>query len=266
MGRRLGHRHRKLLGDHGASLKALRSAPVRAFLRAQEALVRLVHGTIPTVPVWDGDLLPASLDAARSTPTPPMPMIIGWMRDEIHTFERKSLKGMMIHERAEVVAWIERQLGGSARERINAAYRADKAGSRALATDANFAMPMLHFAERHAGAGNPAWVYRFDREAPFVGATHGLDLAYLWPLPGLIFTIARGGPLIGARRRLAERMRDHWIRFIREGDPGADWPRYRPEKDRAVRLYDLKDQIVFDPHTERRQAWAGLDLGSGADG
>lgn len=265
MAQRLGARHRALLGDDGRSLAALRSAPVARILQAHDALAREINGTLPTVPVWDGDLLPGSLEAARSTASFPMPMIIGWMRDEIRMFEMKATRGMMIHARPKVRDWIERQLGAAARDRIDAAYPDDKAGSRALATDANFAQPMLHFAERHAAAGNPTWVYRFDREAPFVGATHGLELAYLWPLPGLIFMVARGGPLIGGRRRLADRMRNHWTGFVRNGDPGADWPSYQPKKDRAVRLYDRKDLIVHDPQPERREAWAGLDLGSGAD-
>ena len=40
-----------------------------------------------------------------------------------------------------------------------------------------FAMPTLHFAERHA-ARNPTWFYRFDCAHPLMGAAHAIELFY----------------------------------------------------------------------------------------
>ena len=259
-GQELARRHRRQLGDHGRDLSALRSAPLARILEAQDAVSENLDGTVAAGPIWDGDLLPSSLQDARKTSTSPIPMIAGWMRDETRLFELKALRTMVLLARAKVLDRIERQFGAATKDRIDAAYPTGKAGDRALATDANFAQPTLNVVERHASAGNPTWVYRFDRGGLMLGAAHGLELSYLWPILGISVAIARGGPLVGGRRRLAERLRADWVSFVKSGEPGANWPRYLPD-DRSIRLYDRRDTIMRDPEAKRREAWRGLDVG-----
>ena len=75
----------------------------------------------------------------------------------------------------------------------------------------------------------------------------------------------RGGPLWGRRKALAQRLRAHWIAFVREGRPGRDWPAFEAGR-RATLVFDKRDQVRDDPERERRIAWAGQDSGPGMAG
>ena len=98
--------------------------------------------------------------------------------------------------------------------------------------------------------------YRLRTE---LGAAHGLDLAFVWNFPGVLGFAMRGGFATGARRALIERMQRHWVHFVEQGRPEADWPAYTSER-RAIRLFDREDRIVEDPTDIRREAWAGADV------
>lgn len=257
--RALGARLRALLGDDGGDLARLRALPVDRLLDAQAQLDREFPDIVPAAPCYDGDLLPASFAEARARPTMPVPLLAGHNRDESRIFELKALRGVLPIRRTALERLMTQQFGAARTAAILAAYPAGRAGERALASDINFAMPTRHFAERHAARGAPAWFYRFDCGGPLLGAAHGLELAYLWGWAGLRLMLFAGGPMWGARRRLARRMRDAWIAFVRTGDPGAGWPRFDPAG-QAVRLFDRTDSVAADPDGARRRAWSGDDV------
>jgi para-nitrobenzyl esterase len=122
-------------------------------------------------------------------------------------------------------------------------------------------MPQIHFAAAHPG---PSFFYRFDYKTAFFGAAHALELLFLFDQRSFLSSIARGGPLTGARLRLAQRMRKAWIAFVRTGVPGEDWPVF--EADRyATKLFNLEDSSVDDPEREHRLAWEGRDIALGTD-
>lgn len=123
-------------------------------------------------------------------------------------------------------------------------------------------MPTRNFAERHART-QPAWFYRFDYAHPIAGATHGLDLTFMWPMSGIKAALARGGWMSGRRAALAQRMRAHVAAFVREADPGADWPRFEAPRF-ATKIYALTDSVVDDPDADRRRAWGGEGASPGA--
>jgi para-nitrobenzyl esterase len=127
-----------------------------------------------------------------------------------------------------------------------------------LATDLSFAMPTLHFAERHAEHA-ATWFYRFDYSHPLIGAAHGLELAFVWRFKGIVGLLMRGGLFTAKRRALADRMQQHWVHFVKHGRPLDDWPAYGPQR-RSVRLFDLLDATVEDPDAPRRMAWASADV------
>lgn len=252
-------RYRELLGDDAGSRAALEAAPVARFLDAQAQVAESFPGMIPAAPIYDGDLLPASFEAAVLADTPAIPLLAGAMREEIRFFELPGARNMLLRERGELLAQISWLLSRTAAARIAATYPDTRAGNRNLATDANFQMPTRHFAERHVARGHRAWVYRFDLGGLLLGAAHAVDLTYLWPLHGVIFTALRGGPLSGQRRALAQRMRAHWIAFVRDGDPGGGWPSHvLPE--RPTLIMDRTDRVENDPDKARRDAWNGRDI------
>ncbi len=257
----LAHRFLRLLGTERPTLRALQALPVRRILAAQHALQAETEGHLPGLPWFDGALLPASLEAARRAPVPPVPLLAGYNRDEYRSFELLP-QGRKGSSRAHLARTLRKGLGDAAALRILDAYGDDRRGNRQLATDLYFAMPTLHAAERHA-ARAPCWTYRFDITHPLLGAGHGLDLLYLFDIKGFPAALLRGGRLAGSRGALAERMRRHWLRFVRDGRPGPEWPRFAPPA-RPVLLFDHADRLALDPDAARRSAWAGHDILTGS--
>lgn len=253
----LARRYAERLGLNQDGLETLKTMSLERLLQAQGAIDQEERNGIPAAPWYDGDLLPASLAEAHAADTAPVPLIAGSTREEIRTFEL--MPGDVLPRLwPDLEAPLRRDLPADQAERILAAYPRTKAGRRALATDLTFAMPTRNFAERHARA-QPTWVYRFDYASPLLGAAHGLDLAFTWPMGGLLPALVRGGPLTGARAALAGRMQAHWAHFVRHGRPGEDWPAYTPQT-REVHLFDRQDRMVANPDADRFAAWAGRDV------
>jgi para-nitrobenzyl esterase len=253
-------RHVELLDLDQAGLQSLRTMNLARLIEVQGAVGREICNGIPAAPWFDGDLLPASLAAARAQATAPVPLLAGATRDEIRLFEL--MPGDILPSKwRDLEALLFGQLPEVQARAILAAYPRTRAGRTALASDLTFAMPTRNFAERHART-QPTWFYRFDYAHPIAGATHGLDLTLFWPFRGLKMALARGGPDSGRRAALGARMRSHVAHFVHHGTPGEDWPAYEPTK-RTVRIYGLADRMENDPEAQRFAAWAGRDVTPG---
>ena len=256
----LARRFLALLGEPAPSLELLQALPVRRLLEVQRAVQHELTAEVAGLPWYDGALLPLSLAEAERTGTPPIPLLAGTNRDEYRSFEILP-GGVRQRQRDKLEQMLRRRLGEQEVDAILEAYPMTRAGSLQLATDIYFGMPTLHFAERHATshAGQAeTWFYRFDIGHPLLGAAHGLDLLYLFDMHGLLPAALRGGPLAGARAELADRMRGHWIAFVRDGRPNADWPAFEPGR-RTTKLFDRTDRLVDDPHAQRRAVWPLTD-------
>jgi para-nitrobenzyl esterase len=253
-------RFAKRLNLDQASLDTLRTMPAHQLLEAQAAIGAGIGSGIPAAPWYDGDLLPASHEAAHEHEAAPVPLLAGATRDEIRLFEL--MPGDILPTKwPHLEQLIRSQLPPEIAEQVLAAYPRTSRGRRALASDLTFAMPTRNFAHRHS-ARHPTWFYRFDYAHPIAGATHGLDLTLFWPFTGLKMALARGGPDSGRRAALGRRMRAHVASFVRQGTPGEDWPAYLPSG-RAVRIYGLADRFEDDPDAARFAAWHGRDASPG---
>jgi para-nitrobenzyl esterase len=131
----------------------------------------------------------------------------------------------------------------------------------AAVTDGVFACVADTIAEGLAKR-DPVYAYEFnDPEAPApqplrtlpfpVGASHSLELRYL-------FDIGGAPRLNPGQQVLSDRMIDTWTRFIRDGNPGGDWPAFdaeqkrlslRPDGSRVETDFDGRHQCAF---------WTGL--------
>jgi para-nitrobenzyl esterase len=260
--RRIGRRYCAVLGLKSFDVNRIRALDLRTLLIAQAKVHALEPGSVPGAPWFDGDLFPASLNDALAMTTPKMPMLAGFNRDEIRTFEILRGPPILPMTRTANETLIREQLPTSEAERLLAAYSNTKADNRMLATDLTFGMPTLNFAERHS-RHSPTWFYRFDYRHPLIGAAHGIDLAFVWKFEGIAGFIMRGGFFTAKRRALAERMRAHWAYFVKYGRPLEDWPDYSPAR-RTVRLFDIADATVDDPDASRRMAWNGADVSTTA--
>ena len=108
----------------------------------------------------------------------------------------------------------------------------------------------------------PVYAYEFNdrgapapdplRSLPFpVGASHSLELRYL-------FDIGGAPPLNPGQQVLSDQMIDAWTQFVRDGNPGEQWPKFdddekrwslRPDESRVETDFDQIHQCPF---------WAGV--------
>lgn len=249
-----------VLGLDQGSFERLRTMPLEDLFRAQARVGHEIGSGIPAAPWFDGDLLPATLAEAQRHAAAPVPLIAGATRDEIVLFSFTP-GDVLPSTWDELEALLFAQLPRDHAERVLAAYPRSRKGRIALASDLTFLMPTRHFAERHAAIA-PTWAYRFDYSHLVAGATHGLDLTLAWPFSGLKMALARGGPNLGWRQMLGERMRADIAHFVRTGEAPADWPRYDAAA-RQVKVYDREDRIEAGPEAARVAAWAGRDVSPG---
>ncbi len=245
-----------ILGGEGITAESLRTIDLKRLMDAQCAVFRKVRDAIPAAPWFDGELVPASLAAAVAAPTPPIPVIAGANRDEIWMFDVVA-KDVLPVSRERLEAIVTHSFEPEQAARILAAYGNDKSGRRNLASDMAFKLPTLHFAERHSATAD-TFVYRFDYAHQIAGATHALDLAFVWPYRGLLAAIGRGGRMNGRRKALADRMKAHWAAFVKTGAPLDDWPVYNTQE-RQTLVFNYDDSVVADPDAFARCAWNGID-------
>lgn len=232
--------------------------PVAQLLAAQVAVNRWTRGTVPASPWFDGDVVPSSLEAAQAGVRPDLALLTGHNRDEVTLFQRKPGE-ILPTRRHDLSVRLRAGLGWDQAETVLDQYPETAAGTRALGTDLNFAMPTQHFAARHSRAGGRTFCYRFDAAVPVLGATHASELVYVWQWSGLT-ALVLAGRSTPQRRALGSRMRQHWVSFVRHGSPGPDWPAYELPG-RAVKIFDpVGDRVEPDPSRVRRLAWADQDV------
>lgn len=239
------------------TLEKLQAVDAPAMLNAQKAVQRRLPGVLATVPWFDGDLVPPSIEAARSKKLRAMPMLGGVNRDETRLFEVIPGLDVIPLSRKALASLLHLHVGEAHVAEVLALYPDNAVGNRQLATDLEFLMPMLQLAQRHS-AHNPTWLYRFDVSHPMLGgAVHGLELCYQWNWTGALAMMARGGPLVGDRAALAKRLRGYWINFVRTGNPGAGWPGFDATR-RQTMVFGLPDIVTEDPDGARRAVWPRL--------
>ena len=249
----------KALSPRGDPERLLRLEP-RAFGLAYKAVARRFPG-IPSRPHFDGAELPETGLAEAYARMKPVPLLIGTNRDEFSFFCELPLFRFEA-ERSLMTGWVESVAGPEAAQRIGGLYGEDRKGRIAFGTDMLFRMASIHQADAHAQRA-PTYAYRLDWEAKgllsHLGATHSVDLPLLFE--GFLgpFRSAYLGFLPDSRRRaLSERMRDHWMGFVRNGRPGDDWPVY-DGKTRETMIFGERDTVLTDPDKARRVAWQGVD-------
>jgi para-nitrobenzyl esterase len=265
----------RLLSALGASGAAeLVAAPVERILEAQVAVTGSSDAAsyLAFRPVVDGLNIVEPPDRAIAAGRgADIPVLVGTNRDEMTLFLAfdaavGGLRDDQLDRR------VSAMVGASSWRQLKAGYRAARTWRDpaellcAVTTDLVFRMPALRLAEGSAGRGGgghraPVWMYRFDWTSPAaggrLGATHALDIPFVWDLvdfPGVeLFTGEAPG-----RRELAAAMHGAWLAFATTGDPATPllppWPRYEAPA-RATMLFDAECQVVDDPNGVERRMW-----------
>ncbi|WP_370933949.1 carboxylesterase/lipase family protein [Amycolatopsis sp. cg13] len=120
-------------------------------------------------------------------------------------------------------------------------------------SDALFRMPSQQLAEANALAGGRSYLFELCLSAPGLGACHSLDV----PLAFGTLDSPTGRQVFGempdaATIRVSEELRQAWVGFAANGDPG--WAAYRPDE-RLTRVLDVESKTVPYPEEASRKIW-----------
>jgi len=264
----LAHQVRDALARHldvEPGLDALRAAPVDAVLAAQNGVfgeLGLATGLMPFHPCFDDVLVDLDpIDGSRAGRGRDIDLVIGNTRDELRLFADPRARDL---DDAGLLAMVAR-LGGPAvdPDAVLAAYRRDDperaAGAiwEAARTDAVLRVPALRVADGHTRAGGTTYVYRFDWEAPGIGAAHAVDVPFTFGT----FDRDGWGDAVGADARaeaLSADLRAAWLAFAHTGDPShpgiGTWPAHDPEV-RPTLLFASPCRVESDPDGAARAVW-----------
>ena len=139
-----------------------------------------------------------------------------------------------------------------------------------LVTDALFWAPTVRIASHHNEYA-PTWMYRFDFAPQLmrklgIGAAHSSELSNVFGTPEASKTrlLSKIGRDDETMQRLTKEMQRHWASFIRFGEPGEDWPQYKPPTEqhhsRPTMIFDAQSRVEYDPKAEKRRAWKHYDV------
>jgi para-nitrobenzyl esterase len=229
------------VGCKGAgALSCLRAKSADAVVSA----LPLKRGSLLPPGVWWGltidgvELARRPLESLRVGDFARVPLVIGWNRDEgvLHTVSFPSV------EPSERDGFVRDVLGETALRRMPERYAktSPKESLTDIVTDGVFACQARRVARVLAKQDVPVFLYEWARAldhpvARHVGATHGVELFFLWGNEGM------GIGLSNRELGLSHTMMRTWGRFAHTGDPngnGLVWPRYSIERDEHL-TFDL---------------------------
>ncbi|MFJ9374816.1 carboxylesterase/lipase family protein [Streptomyces sp. NPDC101455] len=115
-------------------------------------------------------------------------------------------------------------------------------------TDAIFRGPSLALAESRAHHELLTWLYYFT----WGSAAHCIEIPFAFDLLNAERVTAATGP--NPPQSLADAMHTAWVAFIRDLDPGPNWPRYT-NKRRTTMTWDTVPEVLDDPLSAERRIW-----------
>ncbi|BBY53446.1 carboxylesterase/lipase family protein [Mycobacterium koreense] len=258
-----------LLGARpGDAASTVMTATPAQLVAAQDELidqgVQEQLGAFPIGPVYGDDVLPQHpVEAMRRGAAHPVPLIVGTNAEEGRLFTRFL---QMLPTNETMIEDLFTHVAPATRRRILEAYPDYPARDACIRLGGDFAFGAAgwQIAEAHS-AHAPTYAYRYDF-APRalrwsgLGATHATELFAVFDVyrSGLGMMMTAAGDR-GPALRVSNEIQNRWREFARTGVPGQQWPAYT-EADRAVRVFDRRSRVEFDPHRERRLAWNGFSL------
>ena len=218
-------------------------------------------------PVVDGELLTAPpMQILRERGTK-VPILLGTNLDEA----RYWIYYIRFADRVPLEygrPWLQSITDGNAAE-VESVYTESRKGysepevALAIIGDVAFRMPAVRTAEAVGAEGTPVWMYLFTLESTVdggrYGSPHGMEL------PFMFHNLGADGveDFIGenaAFEEAADRVQDHWIAFVRDGDPSipdAEWPAYDTDE-RLTMMLDVESRVAADPLADERGVWGDM--------
>jgi len=200
------------------------------------------YANIPpsTLPVIDGDFLPASIEERfAGGGFPARPLVIGTNGDEGQLFHANILSNLVTNE-AQYTEALARRFGPTKAQTIAARYPVASFPSpndalAAVSTDAFFICPARRNAKAIAANGAEVYRYTFERalEQPLIadlGAFHSAEIPFVFG--GETYPLGK----VGSATALAQQIQLYWTSFAKDGRPGTDWPLF--DATETVRVLD----------------------------
>ena len=231
-----------------ALASALRDLTGDELLALQDALATPEAG-LTLAPFADGELIPVTVpEAFAEGSAAAVPLMLGFTRREF--FPPAGSTPTPVPTEAVDAMLTGHGLGPDAvtmytalRDRADPSLRMGQA-----LTDAIFRGPSLALAENHAHHELPTWLYHFT----WGSAAHCVEIPFAFDLLDAERVTAATGP--NPPQSLADAMHGAWVAFIRDLDPGPNWPRYT-NKRRTTMTWDAVPEALDDPLSAERRIW-----------
>ncbi len=264
-----------LLGLKGGDTDGIMGLTGQQLLDGQQELSNRLreaeYRATPFQPVIDGSDFPEMpLVAIRNGSAKDVTLMAGNTRDELKSMNAMDPAVRNITEDG-VLARLGKLLPPDRVPGLINAYRESKQARGenvapfdilgAINTDMMFRIPTVQLVEAQRDNGARAYNYLFTYRSPamggVLGAMHGLDNPFLFGALDPMFT---GNSPEAAR--LAEKIQDSAIAFMKTGDPSCQsagkWPVYG--KNRATMVWDVEAGVEEAPFDAERAAWDGISL------
>jgi para-nitrobenzyl esterase len=202
-------------------------------------------------PVIDGVELPRlPLESMKRGESAEVPLVIGTARDEgfLHTYRYD-------HVEPSELTWFARGVFGDEKKILeHYAGRNPKDALNDIVSNGIFSCNSRRVARTLTARGVPVYLYEWahtmdDKKAHKFGATHGIDLFFLWGGSGGIGLSEREQPL-------SRTMIEAWSRFAHAGDP---WPRYTLEGDQNF-TFELPPKMSAHLKSDECDFWDRLEI------
>jgi para-nitrobenzyl esterase len=254
---------RSVVAEFGGTVDGLTDLTTDQLLVLQEERSRR-NGIGAFSPYIDGVTVPVKpIEAIRRGDAADIPLLIGSNRDEWTLFEvfvgEATVEGFKAPLRNRLGPLLDQLLEAYRDARPD---RSEKRAWVTLVGELAFGIPVIRFADAQAGHGTPVYRYRFDWESPTfggrLGATHALELPFVWNRLDLPTAPVLLGPDLAALQPLATAMHESWVAFITTGDPSGGglpaWPRYDTDR-RPTMLINTESAVADDPAGTARALW-----------
>lgn len=250
------------LGLQPGDVSALRALPAETLMKAGARA-----GLLAYMPAVDGVVLPNHpFDPVGSPLSANVPVMVGSTKDEATNVVLSDPTWQTMTE-DDLLKRVSGMVGPQEAEATIALYRAQAPGDQpmhlytSIMTDMMFTSSSITLAERkHAQGAAPVYMYKIDWDSPVLGgklrSPHAVELPFVFDNVDVSAGLVGSGPDQDAMARL---MSATFAAFARTGDPsipGAPaWPAYTPET-RETFIYDVRPNVVADPHRQMRLYWA----------
>jgi len=232
------------LDDDIASLRALSADALLDLQKRLEPAVRSLTRPRILRPICDGHVVPTDDSVSfRAGRFAHVPTIIGSMADE----GSNAVAAWPIRTLEAYRSLLESDFGTSMH--LAAAHYPVASDADILARlgelfgDTQFTYGVDALTDVLARSGVPVWRYAFTRHRPGKGAPrHSEEVSYVFDRPDLAPRGDDDHRFDGTDEALASAIHDAWVRFARDGAPGAiesvDWPAIQPDEPAIMELGD----------------------------